>query len=304
MLSKKSKKFALIIFLCLCISFAFSQNSKGFPLIRYLTVKDELFKQFCSDVEANYMILNRQPLNIEQLKNSIFFYKYETAENDEFFKLAARFNVGQETLATLNHISNPLESLGGKILIIPNCKGIFITENPKNSFESLLKEKSVEYENSIKFTIDDEVFYFYPGIRMGITERAFFLDSSLKMPLKNGILTSKYGMRVSPITGKKLFHKGVDLAAPEGTDVFSCGYGTVERVGTDSIYGNFVVIKHDNKRFSFYAHLSQIFAKKNDLVKAGTCIGKVGSTGASTGPHLHFEIRDGGKNIDPFSVLN
>ncbi|MCR4790789.1 MAG: M23 family metallopeptidase [Treponemataceae bacterium] len=272
--------------------------------MKELSSHDLMFRQFNSDLEQNYKYIAQGQALEDELVDSIFFYKYKAKEGDTFFSLAARFNIGQETLATLNHIVSPNDLLCGKTLIISNCKGLFIPENPKTSFEVLLKKKCDNSKSVVDYSINGEKFSFFTSYQIGPTERSFFLDTSLRMPLADSVLTSDYGMRISPISGKKLFHNGIDLAAPEGTEVYACGNGIVDKTGYDSVYGNYVFLKHSQTRFSFYAHLSEIDVKSGMYLSAGSMLGKIGNTGASTGPHLHFEIRDNNKSVDPFSVLS
>jgi murein DD-endopeptidase MepM/ murein hydrolase activator NlpD len=151
--------------------------------------------------------------------------------------------------------------------------------------------------------VNGSEFQFIPDEKFSPTERAFFLDVLMRSPLPEGVITSDYGIRKSPISGKEHFHGGLDLAAPHGTNVLACKSGVVLQTGFDSELGNFIIINHDSKNQSLYAHLSEILKKTGDFVTSGTVIGKVGSTGASTGPHLHFEIRSGGKKINPRSVI-
>ena len=119
-----------------------------------------------------------------------------------------------------------------------------------------------------------------------------------------GIVTSPFGIRTDPINKNKVFHTGVDLRAPTGTNIKAIMSGTVEKVGKSSIWGNFILIKHDDGFSSFYAHLSKVSLKEKATVKANQSIGKSGNTGRSTGAHLHFEIRIDGKYIDPANYLD
>lgn len=126
-------------------------------------------------------------------------------------------------------------------------------------------------------------------------------------PLDKFRVTSNFGARNDPITGKASFHNGIDLAAAKGTAVKSVADGTVTRVSNDPDgYGNWVEVKHADGSTSRYAHLSAFGnIKVGQEIGAGTVIGAVGSTGHSTGPHLHFEYRDAkGKAIDPRKILD
>jgi murein DD-endopeptidase MepM/ murein hydrolase activator NlpD len=115
--------------------------------------------------------------------------------------------------------------------------------------------------------------------------------------------SSGYGMRADPIKHAEINHPGFDLAAPTGTPVSAAAGGTVIHAGPAGTYGNLVTIRHDNGYETRYAHLSAVNTNPGERVEAGQLIGKVGTTGYSTGPHLHFEVRHDGKTIDPAPLL-
>lgn len=108
-----------------------------------------------------------------------------------------------------------------------------------------------------------------------------------------------YGYRRDKVSGKSVFHEGMDLASPAGTPVMATGDGIVETAERQSGYGNVVRISHGYNYSSVYAHLGQISVAEGDRVSRGQVIGKVGSTGKSTGPHLHYEIRFKGEHLNP-----
>jgi murein DD-endopeptidase MepM/ murein hydrolase activator NlpD len=115
--------------------------------------------------------------------------------------------------------------------------------------------------------------------------------------------SSGYGLRSDPIHGGTVNHPGFDLAAASGTEVTAAASGTVVHAGPAGTYGNLVTLRHDNGFETRYAHLSAVDVKVGDVVDAGADLGKVGTTGYSTGPHLHFEVRHDGKTIDPAPLL-
>ncbi|HET7716800.1 MAG TPA: M23 family metallopeptidase [Bauldia sp.] len=126
----------------------------------------------------------------------------------------------------------------------------------------------------------------------------------MRKPMTTGVLRSGFGMRRHPILKYTRMHTGVDFAAPRGTPILAAGNGVVEKAGRDSGYGNVVVISHTNGYATVYAH-QQGFAKGltvGSRVRQGQVIGYVGSTGLSTGPHLHFEIRVNDKPVDPLRI--
>lgn len=116
-------------------------------------------------------------------------------------------------------------------------------------------------------------------------------------------ITSEYGYRIHPILKTKRMHTGIDIGAPAGTSIKAVADGTVIFAGWLGAYGNATVIDHGGGISSMYAHQSSILVKENQDVKKGDVIGKVGSTGWSTGPHLHFEVRKDGDPINPWNYL-
>jgi len=126
--------------------------------------------------------------------------------------------------------------------------------------------------------------------------------SYLSSPLEFSRVSSGYGMRFHPISGVHKAHLGVDYAAPTGTPVRTIGDGVVSFAGWQGGYGNVIIIQHKDRQSTLYAHLSRIDVRKGQKVSQGDRVGAVGSTGASTGPHLHFEFRDNGVHQDPLEV--
>ena len=124
----------------------------------------------------------------------------------------------------------------------------------------------------------------------------------LAAPLEFSRVSSGYGMRFHPVSGGQKAHLGVDYAAPTGTAVRAVGDGVVDFAGWQNGYGNFIVLKHRSGHTTAYGHLSRIHVRKGQRVDQGSLIGAVGSTGVSTGPHLHFEFRDNGAHKDPLTL--
>ena len=148
-----------------------------------------------------------------------------------------------------------------------------------------------------RFRTDDGATDFYDP--SGETGKRFLV----RRPLQGGgTLSSRFGWRIHPIFHTRLLHTGVDLASATGTPIYAAGDGIVEHAGWESGYGNFTMIKHVNGYETGYGHQSKIVVAVGDKVRQGQLIGYVGSTGNSTGSHLHFEIRINGNFVDPLSV--
>lgn len=125
----------------------------------------------------------------------------------------------------------------------------------------------------------------------------------LQLPISGARATSGYGMRHDPIQHKDINHPGFDLAAKTGTPVAAAAGGKVTHAGPAGTYGNLVTVQHASGYETRYAHLSAVAVKVGDTVKPGDHVGDVGTTGYSTGPHLHFELRHDGKPLDPAPLL-
>ena len=272
-----------------------------YPEITELSSKNALFKQYMQDVEDFYMQAARRNGNIFLPT----IYRYKCKPDDTLLAVAARCNIPIETIATLNALPSSGFILNGMELLLPAGAGLFIPEKPQILIDYLVSARFPFDETLPCMNNNGRNFSFYISERFSPTERAFFLNSAIRMPLAESVMTSGYGNRISPISGKKKFHAGVDLAAPEGTNVFACLPGKVICSSYNAVFGNFIILQHDNNMQSIYAHLSKrLVAEKNDdgkntIVSAGQTIGLVGTTGASTGPHLHFEIKKNGENVNP-----
>ena len=134
------------------------------------------------------------------------------------------------------------------------------------------------------------------------TFEAVSVSQTAVMPVQ-GKVTSGFGYRVHPVTGNRSFHTGIDLAAPKGTPIQAAYSGTVQETGYTNSRGNYVFIRHSESLCTLYCHLSKIEVEKGEKLKSGAQIGLVGSTGMSTGPHLHFELRVDGIRCNPAYVL-
>lgn len=122
-------------------------------------------------------------------------------------------------------------------------------------------------------------------------------------PVKKGWISSRYGNRKDPFTGKKAFHRGVDIAGKANSEVISVASGVVSHVGKKSGFGDLVEIRHADGYVTRYAHNNKILVKAGDLVAKGQVIALMGSSGRSTGPHVHFEIARAGKTLNPAKYL-
>jgi murein DD-endopeptidase MepM/ murein hydrolase activator NlpD len=124
-----------------------------------------------------------------------------------------------------------------------------------------------------------------------------------RLPVEGVRLSSDYGMRIHPVSGGRRAHKGVDLSAPVGTPIYATADGTVSRADWFSSYGLYVAIEHGGDIQTRYGHMSRLNVAAGQQVRKGEVIGYVGSTGRSTGPHLHYEVRIAGTAVNPVPYM-
>jgi murein DD-endopeptidase MepM/ murein hydrolase activator NlpD len=141
--------------------------------------------------------------------------------------------------------------------------------------------------------------------QLGVLE-TLILDRDLEatfmpagMPVRTGFMSSSFGTRIDPFTGKPDFHAGIDFNGPRGSDILSVASGVVVFAGRHPAYGNLIEIDHGNGYSTRYAHNDRNLVKVGDVIQGGQLIAKMGSTGRTTGSHLHFEVWQDGKPVNP-----
>lgn len=276
-----------------------------YPEIKNLKESDLFFKQIISDISHAYMLsaARKPPIPLS-------FYTYTLKEGENIFSTAARFNLPYDAISSVNRIPSlkVMETENKKQkLLIPNQVALFIPEHPLSEIDFLLTARKSDKTKKIAvnnfYSGNHEVFFVIINERYNSTERAFFLSTFFRFPLERGRLTSPFGYRINPISGRSTFHRGVDIAAPKGNPVIAAGKGKVLKAEFDKIYGNFIIIKHPGGYETLYGHLDKILVTSGSFIVGGAIIGEVGSTGYSTGPHLHFEIKSSKKNENPLLIL-
>jgi murein DD-endopeptidase MepM/ murein hydrolase activator NlpD len=152
---------------------------------------------------------------------------------------------------------------------------------------------------SVLQTLESRLLY----VRRGVENQEKLAAATPSIWPAHGWLTGTFGGRPDPFTGEQGFHQGLDISTEKGSPVFATADGHVESAGFSGDYGNLIVIRHDFDLATRYAHLSAYKVKSGQTVKRGDIIGYVGSTGRSTGAHVHYEILANGKLLDPLKLL-
>ncbi|PIE98028.1 MAG: peptidase M23 [Treponema sp.] len=307
-----NKKKSLAFSLCLLLYFfalskIFAQSL--YPEIKNLSIDDVLFNQYSVSVAHARQALARND-NFNDLPLEIYSYKVKPTET--IISIAARCCIPYDAIITLNRISSVKQDIENKVLLIPTLPALYIYKEPNSSLEKLTLasfQKTKNETNHFELPLfadkgaGKKKVICVPGALLSGTTRTFFFMPYYIFPLADGVLTSGFGLRTDPLSGKCSYHKGIDIAAPYGTSVFAVAGGEVVSTSYNNILGKHIIIKHTDGRSSVYGHLSNILVSLNDKVSAGNVIGTVGSTGRATGNHLHFEIHEGGVPKDPEAFL-
>ena len=248
---------------------------------------------------------------VKLLKVSYRNVTYNQSRNIGGFKKFLS-NYGLKNMSTLISCNGLTDvSLIPSRLKVPSIDGI-IYKVTKNDTVSSIASRYRTTANSIldandlqtsDLTVGQEIFV--PGGYLPNSVIEKFQGEHMVNPLKaRYVLTSKFGYRVDPISGKKnSYHTGIDMACPTGTKIYAAMSGTVEVAGWHNSYGNYVIIKHKDHYQTLYGHMSKILTKKKKKINQGDVVGLVGTTGYSTGPHLHFTVYKNGNLVDPLSLL-
>ena len=241
----------------------------------------------------------------------LYYQPYRVKAGDIIGYIAQEFNVTSDTIVSVNSIKAARSILPGQYLKIPSMPGILYTvRSGSETIESIAEKYEVSAEkcarvNSIdrnaKLTAGKTLFV--PDAQLDWVTRQEINGDLFIKPLRSRYwLSSYFGWRSSPFTNKRSYHSGVDMAAPSGTNVYAALAGKVTTVSYNSVYGNYIIVTHHSGYKTLYAHLSATLVSVGKYVDTNTRIGKVGNTGMSTGPHLHFTVFKFGKAVNPMAL--
>ena len=241
----------------------------------------------------------------------VSYQTYKVRSGDTISGIAKKFGLTNiSTLISVNDIGNVRQLAAGQKLRIPSIDGIVYTVKKGDSLNSITSKYKISLEQLLDVneltseTLTAGQQLFLPGAAMDANSLRNAMGELFRMPLSAKFRwSSPYGYRIDLIAGVKSFHTGTDMACPTGTPILAAMSGRVTTTGINRVYGNYVIIDHGNGYQTLYAHMSKIIASKGQWVSQGTRIGLVGSTGYSTGPHLHFTVYKNGKLVDPMTVL-
>ncbi|MDR2702315.1 MAG: peptidoglycan DD-metalloendopeptidase family protein [Spirochaetaceae bacterium] len=258
-----------------------------------------------------------EPKELNQPK-MLLFSSYTVKEGDVPGGVAQQFGLSTSTLMAVNNIKNSRTLQIGKVLRVPNQDGVFYVVKKGDTLSGIATKHKAEI---VEIRVANELFsdninpntnLFIPGATIAWEEERVVSSSSnggsvvsnyiMVWPVQ-GRITSYYGYRRNPISGGRSLHDGLDIAATTGTPIKAAMAGQVISVGYDNVYGNFVLINHSGGYRTLYGHMESFATRGGTYVTTDDIIGYVGSTGQSTGPHLHFTVYKNGSSINPRTVL-
>jgi len=236
------------------------------------------------------------------------FSSYTMEKGDIIGRIAIRTGLNEDSIISVNDIKNTRLMQIGQVIRIPNQDGIYYSVKSGDTLETIAEKykTTVAHIKTVNELFSDTVpvntSLFIPGAKLDWTYRQE-INGDLFLWPTSGRISSPYGYRMAPFAGVRMFHTGVDIAAPMGSPIKAAMAGRVTQVGNDESWGNFVVISHHSGYRTFYAHMSVVRVKEGAYVETGGRIGDVGSTGLSTGPHVHFTVYKNGVTVNPLSLM-
>ncbi|MCR4741657.1 MAG: M23 family metallopeptidase [Treponema sp.] len=269
----------------------------------------------------SFLVENSEKLEEELVKSEttqeeslITYETYRVKKGDMIGYIADEFGITQDTIISVNNIKQSRLIQVGQYLKIPSMTGIIYTIKKTGETPATIAEKyEIDAEKCAKvnaMAVNTELTagasIFVPDAELDWTTRQEINGDLFHRPIHARYwLSSPYGWRDSPFnTGKRSFHGGIDMACSKGTPIYASLDGVVTATGYNATYGNYVIVAHHSGYKTLYAHMSAITCRKGNFVYTNTMIGRVGSTGMSTGPHLHFTVYKNGKTVNPSLLLN
>ena len=237
------------------------------------------------------------------------YVSYRVKKGDMIGYIADEFDITQDTIISVNNIKASRLIQIGQYLKIPSMPGILYTVKADGeSVETIAQKYEVDAQkcaavNHLPLTeeLPAGKSLFVPDAHLDWMTRQEINGDLFVKPLRSRYYcSSAYGWRTSPFDStRRTFHGGIDMACAKGTPIYAALPGKVEQAGWSDIYGYYVILTHHSGYKTLYGHMSQILVSTGQFVDSNTKIGKVGSTGQSTGPHLHFTVYKNGRTVNP-----
>ena len=235
---------------------------------------------------------------------------YTVQPGDTLSEIALKYQLEMDTLISFNQIEDVRRLQAGVDFQIPNRDGLLYTVKSGDSIASIADRNGttvnaiLDANDLMSQDLTVGQVLFVPGAKLNSTELRIILGELFAWPTR-GTFTSNFGMRADPFTGVRRFHNGIDLANRIGTPIRAAASGRVVHVESQiGNYGKFVIVRHPDGFQTLYAHMSAFLVREGQYVRRGQQLGRMGNTGRSTGPHLHFSVIHHGRFVNPLRYLH
>ncbi|MBI9105161.1 MAG: M23 family metallopeptidase [Spirochaetales bacterium] len=279
----------------------------SFALHSDIKIEDVLYESLPSDYDGRgsgdiagiepVLLISGEPLS------------YKVKSGDTLSEISKSNNIKIGTLISFNKITDVRRLQVGMELRIPEFDGLPYEVKAGDSLSLISKKFNISINSILDANnLDSEVIQpgdvlFIPGAAMNEFDYKKAMGTLFIYPT-SGRLSSGFGYRPDPFTGKRRFHNGIDLANASGTRILATMAGRVADIGDrPSGYGKYVIIKHSNGYQSLYGHMDKVVVREGQYVNQGGKIGEMGNTGRSTGPHLHFSVYKNNAPVNPLNYL-
>lgn len=240
--------------------------------------------------------------------DGLFYTVHRVVKGDTISHIAERSGVTADAIITFNDITNARTLPIGKHLKVPNMNGILYETRTNDTLENIAAKYNISPDRIAELNgisagaVESGMKLFLPDARLSNIALREINGDLFTWPIR-GWITSWFGWRNDPFTGLRSFHTGLDIGAAQGTSIRAAMEGSVSAIGYSVVSGNYIVLAHHSGYSTMYAHLSSVAVRTGQRVSTSTVIGAVGSTGYSTGPHLHFTVQKHGRLVNPMTLL-
>ncbi|MCX7919167.1 MAG: peptidoglycan DD-metalloendopeptidase family protein [bacterium] len=241
--------------------------------------------------------------------NKVVVYHHRISSGESIWSIAQKYGVTPQTILAENPSLDAHALQPGRIIKVPNQVGVFRTVTKNQSITSLAKTYRIKVEDILLVNgltsateVKSGTRIFLPGQKAIQIALGNQTGTGFRLPVQ-GRITSRFGYRTHPMGGGARLHTGIDIAASYGATIVAAESGRVIESGWNGLLGKTVVIRHNRGYETIYGHCSFLLVRPGDYVKKGQPIARVGSSGLSTGPHVHFEVHRDGTPVNPLKFI-
>jgi len=233
---------------------------------------------------------------------------YEVRKGDTLSEIANQYDLSVDSLISINGFTSAKSLRPGQLIKVPSESGILYVSSKSSTVQEIAAtyninaDRIIEANGLLSESIVPGKSLFLPDVKLPSAMLREISGTLFKWPVR-GRITSWFGWRKDPFTGRRSFHNALDIAAPYGSAICAPMDGRVIEAGYSPILGKYVMMSHSGGWRTLYGHMSEILVQEGQYVSLGRTLGRIGTTGYSTGPHCHFEVIKNGSLVNPLNYL-